>query len=250
MIYLKKEAEVKKIKTAGKALAELFALLTSKVVAGITTRELDIFIESYILAQGMLPACKGYHGYPAASCISINDVVVHGVPSSDIVIKDGDLVKIDVVVCYRGYCADMARGFLVGAVRPEIRKLNEIAEDSFLAGLAMVKPGNFIEHISSAIQRLIELRDAYVVREFVGHGIGRQMHEDPQIPNFVTRGPQIRLLPGMVLAIEPMVLQKPDRVVVDGDKWTARSSTGVWAAHYEDTVVVTDSGCQILTSVY
>jgi methionyl aminopeptidase len=248
MIYLKNKAEIEKMKVAGKFLAELFQQLPSKIFSGLSTKELDTFIETFILSKGMVPVCKGYYGYPAASCISVNDVVVHGVPNAAMILQDGDLVKVDVVASFQGYCADMARGFVVGSAGPFVSRLNKIAEDSFLAGLAMIRPGNFVHDISAAVQNFVEKKGAFVVREFVGHGIGKAMHEDPQVPNFVTKGPQVKLVAGMVLALEPMVLESSDRVVVGADGWTARSRSGVLASHYEDTVLVTNNGCLVLTS--
>jgi methionyl aminopeptidase len=251
MIYLKNEHEIKKMKIAGKYLAELFSSFAEKIFPGVSLIELDRFAEEFILSKGMRPMCKGYGRppFPTSTCMSINDVVVHGVPKIGMFLKDGDLLKIDIVVSFEGYCADMARGFLVGNASALAIRLNKVAEDSFLAALSVVKPGNFIHDISMAVQTFVEKEGFYVVREFVGHGIGKSMHEDPQVPNFLTLAPAVKLVAGMTLAIEPMILASKDKVVIDKDGWTARSKSGVWASHYEDTILVTNDGCLVLTSI-
>ena len=251
MIYLKKQQEIQKMRIAGKLLAELFQELAKKVIPGISVLELDKFAETFIISKGMHPSCKGYGKppYPFATCISLNDVVVHGVPRQDLFLKDGDLLKVDVVASYQGYCADMARTFVVGACVDETAiKLAQVAEGAFEAGKAVIKPGKFVHDISAAIQKYVESHGFYVVREFVGHGIGRSMHEEPMVPNFVSDQPVVRIMPGMTLAIEPMILASRSEVVIDDDGWTARAKNGVLSAHYEDTIVVTNDGCMVLTS--
>jgi len=249
MIYLKNKQEMQKMLIAGKLLAGLFRELEGKIVPGVSLIELDTFAENFIRSKGMIPSCKGYGKppYPFATCMSLNDVVVHGIPGEKI-LQDGDFLKIDIVASYQGYCADMARGFFVGAVSDSVKNLNRVAKESFLAALSVIRPGNFVHEISAAVQRCVESQGFYVVREFVGHGIGKSMHEEPSIPNYVTESSAVKLVAGMTLAIEPMILAKPDKVVIDKDGWTARSKTGVLAAHYEDTVLVTNNGCLVLTS--
>ncbi len=240
------------MREAGHLLALMFEQLKNLIEVGGNAKNVDRFIESFILLKGMVPRCKGYEGlkgpFPAASCISVNDVVVHGIPEDEVVFKDGDIVKVDVVASLKGLCVDMARSFLVGNVSQLALDLERVARESFYAALVVVRPGNFVSDISSAVQSYVEKNGFYVVREFVGHGIGRSMHEDPQIPNFMCVSAQVKLVPGMTLAIEPMILAARDKVVIEKDGWTARSSKGFLAAHYEDTVVVTADGCEVLTS--
>lgn len=249
MIYLKTKSEIEKMRIAGRLLAKLFVELNKIVVEGVSTKEIDCYIEKYILKNGMIPECKGYHGYKFASCISLNETVVHGVPSEKIILQDGDLVKIDVVASFDGYCADMARGFEVGVVDKVKNQINKAAQEAFWAGLTKLIPGFFLTEVAAAIQENIENNGFFVVREFTGHGIGKNMHEDPPVLNYLAKTPQIKLLPGMTLAVEPMLLEKEDSVVILKDGWTAKSAKGYLAAHYEDTIVITEEGCEILTSL-
>lgn len=254
MIYLKSEQEIAKMKIAGKNLAELFEEIAKMIEPGLDIFKLDKFVETFIISKGMVPECKGYAGsYPASCCVSINDVVVHGIPKSGVTLQEGDVVSIDIVCSYQGYCADAARTFIVGEGSEAAQRLRRVTEDSFYAALRMVRPGNYVHDISAAVQDYVEKHGFFVVREFVGHGIGRSMHEDPQIPNFVSgrvrKKDRIKLVKGMTLAIEPMVLEQPDSVIIDPDRWTARSSTKQLAAHYEDTVLVTEDGCMVLTKL-
>lgn len=252
MLYLKDEYAVGLMREAGHRLAKLFIDLRDIVKEGVSTLEIDSYIEKFIVDNEMKPVCKGYFGYKHASCISINDEVVHGVPSFKKKLVKGDLVKIDVVASFNGYCADMARGFEVGSVSDDIKKLNLAARNAFLVGISKLRPNVFLGQLSLSIQKYIEQEGFHVVREFVGHGIGKNMHEEPEVPNFFSiKGKNnIRLVPGMVLAIEPMLLEKPDSVVILEDGWTAKSRSGYWASHYEDTVVITKKGCEVLTEIY
>ena len=247
MIVIKNKRAIDKMKKAGKLLALIFENIKPFVKEGVTTLEIDTFIENKILESGLRPECKGYGGYKHATCISLNDVVVHGVPSNKIVLKSGDFVKIDVVASFNGYCADMARYFFVGNVDPVIKKLARTAKMSLNKGIELAIPGNRLSDISSCIQEEVEKEGFNVVRRFAGHGIGRSIHEDPEIPNYGEsgRGPVLRS--GMTLAIEPMIVQGHFDVKIMKDGWTAVTADGGYAAHIEDTILITDNGPQILT---
>ncbi len=247
MIVIKNKRAIDKMKKAGKLLALIFENIKPFVKEGVTTLEIDTFIENKILESGLRPECKGYGGYKHATCISLNDVVVHGIPSNKIVLKSGDFVKIDVVASFNGYCADMARYFFVGNVDPVIKKLARTAKMSLNKGIELAIPGNRLSDISSCIQEEVEKEGFNVVRRFAGHGIGRSIHEDPEIPNYGEsgRGPVLRS--GMTLAIEPMIVQGHFDVKIMKDGWTAVTADGGYAAHIEDTILITDNGPQILT---
>lgn len=251
MIILKTMQDVVVMKHGGKLLANLFHDIEKIIVAGNNAKDVDNAIEAFIVSHGMKPECKGYgrknNQFPAASCISINDVVVHGIPRCDMLFRDGDIVKVDVVASLDGLCVDMARSFVVGNGSAMVNLLKNVAFDAFLAALSVAVPGNFVSDISGAVQRCVERQGLFVVREFVGHGIGRLMHEDPQVPNFICNAPQVQLVSGMTLAIEPMVLEAKDRVLISDDGWTARSTKGYLSSHYEDTILITDVGCEVLT---
>lgn len=247
MIKIKNKQAIAAMRTAGKKLARIVAAAGKKVVPGVTTADLDAYIEKELRAAGLQPVCKGYAGYRHASCISVNDTVVHGVPSETVVIGDGDCVSIDVVGSYKGYCADMARTFVVGDAPEVAHRLHEVAQKSLDAGLALIKPGVPLSNVSSAIQQVVEAAGFGVLRDFVGHGIGRSLHEDPQVPNFGKpgKGPLLRV--GMALAIEPMITENGYKVRVMPDGWSVNTLDGGLSAHVEDTVVVTSTGVEILT---
>lgn len=251
MITLKTKLEIEKMRTAGQKLAAVFQGVSDLIVEGVSTFELDLQIEKMILAQGLVPECKGYKGYPSSSCISINDVVVHGIPSKTVILKSGDYVKVDVVASYLGYCADMARGFVVGGFENNslAKKIDIAAKEAFYSGIENIANKKFISEISQDIEKVILKHNFHVIKEFVGHGIGKEMHEEPQVPNFVSFAPQVRIFPGMTLAIEPMISEKSCNVIIDSDGWTARTSNGSLAGHYENTVLITDSGYEILTKL-
>lgn len=247
MIPIKKKSEIEKIKIAGKRLKQVLDQVAGSVYPGVSTYEIDALIEKMLVENGLKPECKGYGGYPAASCISVNDVVVHGIPRKEVILKDGDFVKIDVVGSFKGYCADMARGFFCGTCSSSVYELERVAKESFYAGIAKIKPGVRLSTISHEIESFVLKNGFAVVKEFVGHGIGRKMHEEPEIPNFGPPGRGPILTEGMVLAIEPMITESPSAVVIDKDGWTARTKTGALAAHFENTVLVTKSGVEVIT---
>lgn len=240
MIIIKSKEEIELMKEAGKVTAEILASLEDFIQPGRNTLEIDRYVEEIIRRHGQIPAFKGYAGFPASICASVNEVVVHGIPSKKTILKEGDIISIDTGTIYKGYFSDAARTYAVGAVSPEARKLIETTKKSFFEGLKYAKAGNRLSDISHAIQTVCEAEGYSMIRDYVGHGIGSAMHEDPQIPNYGKAGRGPRLVPGMVLAIEPMVALGSYEVEVLSDDWTARTIDGSYTAHYENTVVITD----------
>lgn len=246
MIIIKSSAEISIMQEAGKVTAYILEMLKDIIKPGITTREIDSVVENEILRHNMIPAFKGYNGFPASTCVSVNEEVVHGIPS-DRTVTEGDIVSIDVGSIYRGYYSDAARTYTVGSVSEEAAKLIEVTERSFFEGLKYCRPGYRLTDISAAIQAYVENNGFSVVKDFVGHGIGRHMHEEPQIPNYGRPGRGPRLAAGMVFAIEPMVNEGTDRIEILSDNWTAVTSDSKLSAHYENTVAVTEDEPLILT---
>lgn len=246
-IILKNKRAIERMREAGHRLARIFDEFPSVLLAGKTTAELDAWVELRMRASELEPRCKGYGGYRHATCISINDGVIHGVPSTQITVKDGDCVKLDVVGAYRGYCADMARTYSVGTPRPEVVGMAHAAQQALDAGIELVRPGVRIGDLAARIQRIVEDAGYNVVRTYAGHGIGKNIHEEPEVPNYGRAGTGPVLVPGLALAIEPMVTQFRADVTVDSDRWTVRTVDGGLAVHVEDTVVVTESGVEVLT---
>lgn len=247
MITIKNKAAIAKMEKAGFLLHEIFEMLTDFIQAGMSTLEVDSFIAHELKARGLVSAMHGYHGYKHVSCISINDVVVHGVPSSDCIIKDGDLVKVDVCASWQGYCADMARGFFVGKPSAIVKKLIAVAQSALEKGIEQAVAGNRLGDISAAIQTEVEKHGFGVVRDFAGHGIGKSMHEDPEVLNYGTPGKGVLLQVGMAFALEPMITHGNYKVYVTDDGWTVKTVDKSLAMHREDTVVITHSGPKILT---
>lgn len=235
------------MREAGKVCGQILRDLADIIKPGISTLEIDRFVEKTVREHGMTAAEKGYCGYPASVCVSINDEVVHGIPSKKRHLREGDIVSCDLVVEYKGYMADAARTYPVGEVSPEAMHLIETAERAFFNGIAYAKPGYRLQDISHAIQETVEGEGFGVIRDFVGHGIGSEMHEEPQIPNVGKAGKGPRLQPGMTLAIEPMITQGTWEVDVLEDDWTAVTLDEGLAAHYENTVVITDGEPELLT---
>ena len=249
-IIIKNKIAIDKMRMAGKKLANVMDEVKDSVVEGINTFDLDALIEKKMVERGLRPECKGYAGYKFATCISLNDVIVHGIPSKEIILKSGDFVKIDVVGSYKKYCVDMARCFFIGNVDPLVKKIAAVAQKALDTAICKIKPGCCLSDISASIQREVEISGFSVVRAFAGHGIGKSMHEDPEIPNYITsEGKKIVLREGMTLAIEPMIAQKSYEVRIMSDGWTAKTSDGGMAAHVEDTVLVTKNGAEVLTRV-
>jgi len=247
MIIRKGKAELEKMRKANLIVASVLEHLGSLVKPGVTTKELDIVAEKMIAKAGGRPAFKGYQGFPASICTSINDEVVHGIPRQDRVLEEGDILAVDVGVCYGSYFGDAAKTFPVGTITSELQKLLDVTRESLFLGIEKVCTGNRVQDISAVIQQHVEAGGFSVVREFVGHGIGQSLHEEPQVPNFGVAGKGRRLVEGMVLAIEPMVNSKGPGVRVLADKWTAVTADGGYSAHFEHSVAVTENGPWILS---
>ncbi|GFR38829.1 methionine aminopeptidase [Insulibacter thermoxylanivorax] len=247
MIICKTESELALMREAGRIVAETHQLLKQYIRAGVTTAELDRIAGEYIRSRGAIPSFKGYNGFPGNICTSINDQLVHGIPSETQVLKDGDIITLDIGAQYKGYHGDSAWTYAVGEVSDEVRRLLEVTERSLMEGLALAKPDARLYTISHAIQRCAEAEGFSIVREYVGHGIGRDLHEEPRIPNYglPDRGP--RLKAGMTLAIEPMVVIGERYVKTLPDQWTVVTVDGRWCAHYEHTIAITADGYEILT---
>lgn len=246
MITLKSPSELARMRQAGRIVALVLALLREKIAPGITTGELNELAEETILKHKATPSFKGYRGYPAALCVSINEEVVHGIPGPRM-IKEGDLVSLDVGAIYKGFQGDAAITVAVGEVSPTASRLLEVTAGSLEAGIAQCLVGNHLGDISAAIQNYAEARGFSVIREYTGHGIGRKMHEDPQIPNFGEPGRGGVLRPGMTFALEPMVAVGTWRTRVLDDGWTVVTLDGQLSAHFEHTIAVTDGQPEILT---
>ena len=246
-VSIKTSREIELMKVAGKYLEEVHERLAEHIKPGITTWELDKIGEEMIRSLGCTPNFLNYNGFPASFCISLNDEVVHGIPSHSKVIQEGDLVKIDAGLIYKGYHSDAARTYAVGEVSPEARQLMDVTKQSFFEGIKQAKAGNHLYDISAAIGDYAESFGYVVVRDLVGQGIGTHLHEDPQIPNFRQHRRGLRLMPGMTLAIEPMInIGRADVEFMDDD-WTVVTQDGTLSAHYENTILITDGEPELLT---
>jgi methionyl aminopeptidase len=246
-IYVKREDELEKMKASSRVVAECFGVAAAAAVPGTKTVEIERLIVDHIKASGARSAFKGYRGYPASTCISVNDEVVHGIPGKR-KLKEGDIVSVDIGVEKDGYFGDAARTFQVGEVTSEARRLLEVTREALQRGTEMARDGNRLGDISSAIQAYVEQSGFSIVRDLVGHGIGRSMHEDPQIPNFGRAGQGPKLRAGMVLAIEPMVNAGDWHVRTLKDQWTVVTEDGSLSAHFENTVAITPDGPLALTA--
>jgi methionyl aminopeptidase len=248
MVILKSLQEIEKIRRACLIVADVLTGIREMVRPGVTTLALDEFAERFIREAGGKPAFKGYRGYPRSLCTSVNDQVIHGIPAKDAVLRSGDLLSIDVGAIVDGFYGDAAVTVPVGAVTADANRLMRITEEALALGIAEARPGSRLFDISAAIQQHVESHGYSVVREFVGHGIGRSLHEDPQVPNFGERGRGLRIQPGMVLAIEPMVNAGGSKTIVQEDQWTAVTADGSLSAHFEHTVAVLEDGPRVLTT--
>lgn len=247
MIILKSLQEIEKIRSACLIAGDVLEGIRELIRPGVNTLDLDEFAEKFIIAAGAKPAFKGYRGYPSTLCTSLNEQVVHGIPTKGVVLKQGDIISVDVGTIVDGFYGDAAKTFPVGTVSPAAASLMRVAEESLVRGIAETRPGNRLYDISNAIQSFVESHGYSVVREYVGHGIGRNLHEEPQVPNFGERGSGPRLRPGMVLAIEPMVNVGGSATMVKEDAWTAVTADGSLSAHFEHTVAVMQDGPWVLT---
>lgn len=246
MICIKSNKEIEKMRRAGQITAGALIAAGEAIRPGITTREIDKVVERYITSHGAVPGFKGYGGFPAAACISVNDEVIHGIPGSR-KIMEGDIVSIDTGACYDGYHGDSAKTFACGEISEDVQALLKSTEESLYEAIKIVKPGVRIGDIGAVVQKYNEERGFSVVREFVGHGLGRELHEDPEVPNFGTVGRGVRLQPGMVICIEPMINMGTAAIKVMPDKWTVKTQDGKWSAHFEHAIAVTQDGCVILS---
>jgi methionyl aminopeptidase len=248
MVIVKNKLALAKMRSAGHLLALVMKeAVPGLIVPGATTLEIDSFIENKMRELGLLPVCKGYAGYKHATCISLNDVVIHGIPSQKVVLKSGDFVKIDVAGSYKGYCADMTRYFFVGQVSSQVRELAAVAQRALDTAIAEIKPGKHLFDISASIQRVVENAGFGIVKDFAGHGIGKRLHEDPEVPNYGRAGQGLVLREGMTFAIEPMITQGGSEVKVTDDGWSVRTVDGSLSAHVEDTIAVVKDGVEVLT---
>lgn len=247
MIIIKSDEEIDLMRISGRVTGHILKELENFIRPGISTADIDRFVESTITENGMIPTFKGYGGFPASACVSINEEVVHGIPSKKRIIQEGDIVSVDVGATYKGYVSDAARTYAVGQVSDTARKLMDATKGSFFAGLEFCKVGYRLSDISHAIQKKAEGEGFSVIRDFVGHGVGQNMHEEPQIPNYGRPGRGPRLTKGMVFAIEPMICEGGYDVQTLSNEWTVVTLDGKLAAHYENTVVITDGEPELLT---
>lgn len=246
MVSIKSKSEIEKMKVAGRVTYEALCVVEEAVKPGVTTAELDKIAEKYIRSQGCIPTFKGYGGFPCSICASVNDEIIHGIPDNR-VLKEGDIVSVDVGACYNGYNGDAARTFGVGNISEEAQRLIDVTKESFFEALKMVRENNRISDISGAVQNYVEENGFSVLRNYCGHGIGAEMHEDPEIPNYLTGARGIRIKAGMCLAIEPMVCQFDHKVYVADNDWTVITKDGGLTAHYENSVLVTNGEPFLLT---
>ncbi len=250
MVVLKTNRELLRMSEACKISAEALKLAGEAVKPGVSTAEIDKIAHDFIIKCGATPNFLNYGGFPATACISINDEVIHGIPSKHRIIQDGDLVSIDLGAAIHGYNGDNAATFIAGKCKhPEAKRLCEVTEESLKRAIEVALPGNRIGDIGAAVQQYVEENGFSVVRDFVGHGVGTKLHEDPSVPNFGTSGRGVRLLPGMTIAIEPMVNQGTYRVKTLPDGWTVKTLDGKLSAHFEHTIAVTSDGPVILTQI-
>lgn len=246
MITIKSQREIELMKKAGQMVSMTHQYLKKYIKEGITTKELDQLAENYIIKLGGIPTCKGYEGFPCTLCTSINDEVVHGIPS-DRKLKNGDIITVDMVIGYKDYQSDAAWTYCVGDISDEKKYLMEHTEKALYEGIKMVKPGNRVGDISSAIEKYAKKHHLGIVEELCGHGIGKDMHEDPEVPNYGCAGSGPKLKEGMVICIEPMLNYGRPEIYQLDDGWTIKTEDGSSSAHYEHTVLVTKNGYEILT---
>ena len=249
MIQLKNSAQISAMIEAGRITGEALLIAREHVREGVSTKELDTLIRNHIEKCGAKPSFLGYSGFPASACISINDEVIHGIPSKKRILQEGDIVKIDVGAFYKGFHGDSARTIAVGSISDEAARLIKVTRDSFFAGVAAVKNGNRMGDVGSAIQNCVEGAGFSVVKRYIGHGVGHELHESPDVPNFGTAGRGVRLSTGMTLAIEPMVNVGSEEVFEMPDGWTVKTRDGSLSAHYENTIALTSEGVIITTLV-
>ena len=246
-VTIKSPREIELMREAGRILAKTHEELAKNLRPGMSTWDIDHMGEEIIRSYGCIPSFKNYNGYPASICVSVNDEVVHGIPHKEHFLDEGDIVSLDAGVIYKGYHSDAARTYGIGEIDDDAKKLIEVTRQSFFEGIKFAKAGNHLNDISAAIQKYAESFGFGVVRDLVGHGIGSHLHEDPEIPNFARKRKVILLQPGMTLAIEPMITDGSYEVVWLDDDWTVMTEDGGWAAHYENTILITEGEPEILS---
>lgn len=246
MIHVKSEKEIDLMREPCRIVKETLEFVGSRIKAGMSTREVDELVERYIRSSGANPSCIGYGGFPAAACVSVNEVVVHGIPD-DRILKEGDIVSVDIVADKNGYHGDACRTFCIGEVAPDVKELVRVTEECFFRAIEGLRAGTPLFDIGYAVQQHAETHGYGVIRSYTGHGIGREMHEDPSVPNYGKKGTGVRLRAGTVLCIEPMIAMGTWKVKLLGDGWGAVTVDHKPAAHYENTVVVREDGVEILT---
>lgn len=249
MIIIKSKEEIGLMRESGKVTGHVLNALADYIKPGLTTLDVDDFVREIITSHKMTPTFKGYGGFPGNACVSVNDEIVHGIPSAHRVLQEGDIVSVDVGSTYKGYVSDAARTYPVGKISDEAQRLIDVTRDSFFAGIKYARVGYRLSDISHAIQCEAEAAGFSVIRDFVGHGVGRNLHEDPQIPNYGKPGKGPRLAEGMVFAIEPMIAEGTYEVETLGNDWTVVTADGKLSAHYENTVVINDGEPELLTLI-
>ena len=248
MIYLKSSDDIVKMREAGRIIFETFEVLKPHIKPGVTTAYLNSIAHEFILSQGAKPSFLNYNGFPASICASINDVVIHGIPKDKHILTDGDIISLDIGAVKDGFHGDAARTYGVGSISSEAQRLIDVTEQSFYEGLKYARSGERLGSICATIQQYVENNGFSIVRNYCGHGIGRKLHESPEIPNYGTFGRGIRLAKGMTIAVEPMVNYGKPETNCMGDGWTVKTADGSLAAHYENTILITDGGPQLLTN--
>lgn len=247
MIIVKSPREIELMRYAGKVISKVFEYMETYIKPGLSTLQIANEAEKIITDAGCIPTFKGYGGFPGAICVSVNETLVHGIPSEKIILKEGDIVSLDVGATYKGYCCDACRTYPVGIISSEARRLIDTTQESFFEAMKYAKAGNHLGDICYAIQKYNEDRGYSLPREYTGHGTGRHLHEDPTIPNYGIAGTGIILREGMTLAVEPMVAQGSNKTRTLSDGWTVKMKDGKLSAHYENTFVITEDGYEILT---
>ncbi len=247
MIKIKSSAEIQKMLKSNEIAAQALALAGNSIKAGMSTWELDKIVHDFIVSKGAIPSSLGYAGFPNSCCISVNEELIHGIPSKKKIIKEGDIVTVDVTTLFNGWQGDNARTFKVGTVSDAAERLLKVTEEALWKGIEQAVAGNRVGDISAAVQQYVESNGYHVVRQYVGHGIGTEMHEDPEVPNFGRAGRGPRLVPGMTICIEPMVNETTPDVRVLGDKWTVVEANGRLSAHFEHCVAITNDKPLIMT---
>lgn len=247
MITIKSKSEIEKMRKAGRITGDVLKVIEKHIKPGVSTKQLDKIAHDYIISKGAKPSFLHYNGFPATICSSRNDAVVHGIPDKKEILKEGDIISVDVGACFEGYHGDAARTFGVGRISDEAQRLIDVTKQSFFEGIKYAAHGAKLGDISEAIQEYVEKHGYSVVRDLTGHGIGRKVHEEPSVPNFGKRGKGVRLAAGMTLAIEPMVNQGKYQVELLDNNWTVVTADGSLSAHYENTALITRGECELLT---